>query len=65
MYEKRYAMLMVWPDVFRIVEIDRNKTSWDTSDDLTESEARVEWQKLSQTLKEANDRIQKARDNPV
>jgi len=65
MYEKRYAMLMVWPDVFRIVEIDRNKTSWDTSDDLTESEARVEWQKLSHTLKEANDRIQQARDNPV
>jgi hypothetical protein len=63
--DSRDAVLMVWPDVFRIVEIDRKKTSWITSGDLTESQARAEWQKRGHTEKEAADRIVQARNNPV
>ena len=63
--DSRDAVLMVWPDVFRIVEINRKQRSWKTSADLTESEVRLEWQQRSNTAKEADDRITQARQNPV
>jgi hypothetical protein len=63
--DSRDAVLMVWPDVFRIVEINRKQRSWKTSADLTESEVRLEWQQRGHTAKEADDRITQARQNPV
>jgi hypothetical protein len=62
---ERHAVLMVWPEIFRIIFIQRRETSWKTSADLTEDALRVELRKLGHTKLETNRLIQRARDYPV